>query len=90
MINIIMLELSARIKCHFFYDEEIAFLYDEKGFDNALDYGSCLLEVSQILLLEIQQYRWSRDVSLKPLTHLCLGSPNIVEPKLKRVLSLLG
>ena len=26
-------------------------------------------------------YRWSRDVSLKPLTHLCLGSPNIVEPK---------
>ena len=35
-----MLELSARIKCRFFYDEEIAFLYDEKGFDNALDYGS--------------------------------------------------
>lgn len=26
-------------------------------------------------------YRWSRDVSLKPLTHLCLGSSNIVEPK---------
>lgn len=44
MINIIMLELSARIKCRFFYDKEIAFLYDEKGFDNALDYGSCLLE----------------------------------------------
>ena len=39
MINIIMLELSARIKCRFFYDEKIAFLYDEKGFDNALDYG---------------------------------------------------
>lgn len=38
-----MLELSARIKC-VFYDKEIAFLYDEKGFDNALDYGSCLLE----------------------------------------------
>jgi hypothetical protein len=53
-----MLELSARIKCRFFYDEEIAFLYDEKGFDNALDYGSCLLEVGQMLLLEIQQYRW--------------------------------
>ena len=27
----------------FFYDEEIASFYDEKGFDNALDYGSCLL-----------------------------------------------
>ena len=40
-------------------------------------------KLGQILLLEIQQYRWSRDVSLKPLTHLCLGSPNIVEPKLK-------
>ena len=26
-------------------------------------------------------YRWSRDTSFKPLTHLCLGSPNIVEPK---------
>ena len=39
-----MLELSARIKCVFFYDKEIAFFYDEKGFDNALDYGSCLLE----------------------------------------------
>lgn len=39
-----MLELSARIKCVFFYDKEIAFLYDEKDFDNSLDYGSCLLE----------------------------------------------
>lgn len=39
-----MLELSARIKCVFFYDKEIASFYDEKGFDNALDYGSCLLE----------------------------------------------
>lgn len=28
----------------FFFDKEIAFLYNEKGFDNALDYGSCLLE----------------------------------------------
>ena len=28
----------------FFYDKEIALLYEEKGFDNALDYGSCLLE----------------------------------------------
>lgn len=28
----------------FFYDKEIASLYTEKGFDNALDYGSCLLE----------------------------------------------
>ena len=28
----------------FFYDKDIAFLYNEKGFDNALDYGSCLLE----------------------------------------------
>ena len=27
------------------------------------------------------KYRWSRDVSLKPLTHLCFGSSNIVEPK---------
>ena len=53
-----MLELSARIKCVFFYDKEIASFYDEKGFDNALDYGSCLLEVGQMLLLEIQQYRW--------------------------------
>ena len=51
-----MLELSARIKCVFFYDKEIASFYDEKGFDNALDYGSCLLEVGQMLLLEIQQY----------------------------------
>ena len=56
MINIIMLELSARIKCVFFYDEEIAFLYDEKGFDNVLDYGSCLWKLGQMLLLEIQQY----------------------------------
>ena len=39
-----MLELSARIKCVFFYDKEIASFYDEKGFDNSLDYGSCLLE----------------------------------------------
>ena len=30
----------------FFYDKEIASLYDEKGFDSALDYGSCLLEDS--------------------------------------------
>ena len=30
----------------FFYDKEIACLYEEKGFDNALDYGSCLLEDS--------------------------------------------
>lgn len=30
----------------FFYDKEIGNLYDQKGFDNALDYGSCLLEVS--------------------------------------------
>jgi len=30
------------------------------------------------------KYRWSRDVSLKPLTHLCFGSPNIVEPKCKK------
>jgi hypothetical protein len=44
MINIIMLELSAGIKCRFFYDKEIASFYDEKGFDNVLDYGSCLLE----------------------------------------------
>ena len=28
----------------FFYDKEIAVLYEEKGFDNAFDYGSCLLE----------------------------------------------
>ena len=28
-----------------------------------------------------EEYRWSRAVSLKPLTHLCFGSPNIVEPK---------
>ena len=27
------------------------------------------------------KYRWSRDVSLKPLTHLCFGSAYIVEPK---------
>jgi len=27
------------------------------------------------------KYRWARDVSLKTLTHLCFGSPNIVEPK---------
>ena len=27
------------------------------------------------------KYRWPRDVSLKPLTHLCSGSSNIVEPK---------
>lgn len=61
MINIIMLELSARIKCRFFYDEEIAFLYDEKGFDNSLDYGSCLLEAWSNVASRntaIQQYRW--------------------------------
>lgn len=28
----------------FFCDKEIASFYDEKGFDNSLDYGSCLLE----------------------------------------------
>ena len=33
----------------------------------------------------IFQYRWSRKVSLKPLTHLCFGSPNIVETKKKPV-----
>ena len=32
----------------FFYDKEISFLYQEKGFENALDYGSCLLENSKI------------------------------------------
>lgn len=60
-----MLELSARIKCVFFYDKEIAFLYDEKGFDNALDYaldyGSCLLEAWSNVASSntaIQQYRW--------------------------------
>ena len=56
-----MLELSARIKCVFFYDKEIAFLYDEKGFDNALDYGSCLLEAWSNVAFRntaIQQYRW--------------------------------
>lgn len=31
-------------ECKFFYDKEIASFYNEKGFDNALDYGSCLLE----------------------------------------------
>ena len=31
------------------------------------------------------EYRCSRGVSLKPLTHLCLGSPNIVEPKSKNL-----
>ena len=61
MINIIMLELSARIKCRFFYYKEIAFLYDEKGFDNSLDYGSCLLEAWSNVASRntaIQQYRW--------------------------------
>ena len=28
-----------------------------------------------------EEYSWSRAVSLKPLTQLCLGSPKIVEPK---------
>ena len=32
----------------FFYDKEIASLYDEKGFDSALDYGSCISENSKI------------------------------------------
>ena len=32
----------------FFYDKEIASLYDEKGFDSALDYGSCLSENPKI------------------------------------------
>ena len=31
--------------------------------------------------LKNNKYRWLRDVSLKPLTHLCFGSSNIVEPK---------
>ena len=32
----------------FFYDKEIASLYDEKGFDSALDYGSCISENPKI------------------------------------------
>ena len=32
----------------FFYDKEIASLYDEKSFDSALDYGSCLSENPKI------------------------------------------
>ena len=32
----------------FFYDKEIASLYDEKSFDSALDYGSCISENSKI------------------------------------------
>lgn len=61
MKNIIMLELSARIKCVFFYDKEIASFYDEKGFDNSLDYGSCLLEAWSNVASRntaIQQYWW--------------------------------
>lgn len=34
----------ANFSYKFFYDKEIAVLYEEKGFDNAFDYGSCLLE----------------------------------------------
>ena len=34
-----------------------------------------------VIANEVKQYRWARDVSLKPLTHLCFGSSNIVEPK---------
>ena len=41
----------------FFTMRKLHLFYDEKGFDNALDYGSCLLEVGQILLLEIQQLK---------------------------------
>ena len=32
----------------FFYDKEISSLYDEKGFDSALDYGSCISENPKI------------------------------------------
>ncbi len=32
----------------FFYDKEISSLYEEKGFDSALDYGSCISENPKI------------------------------------------
>ena len=39
-----------------------------------------------------EEYSWSRAVSLKPLTQLCLGSPKIVEPKsaLVKLVNYLG
>ena len=39
-----------------------------------------------------EEYSWSRAVSLKPLTQLCLGSPKIVEPKsaLIKLVNYLG
>ena len=39
-----------------------------------------------------EEYSWSRAVSLRPLTQLCLGSPKIVEPKsaLVKLVNYLG
>ena len=58
---------------------ELVGFWWRKNYDEPV--GLWTFDSSPINLIIFSFKMWSRDVSLKPLALLYLGSPNIVEPK---------